>query len=122
MLKTRNRHLTYCECLRRTRKAKHPHSERAGTAKRLGAENRDVCSQFSLSQSFGFVEVETSAWKIKMKCLTLITLIVLLAALNCEKYSAIIEMEKLAHDEDFILAEFESFVNEMEMEIKYLAR
>lgn len=49
-------------------------------------------------------------------------LISILIGVDCEKYSALSEMEKLAYDEEMIIEEFTKFVETMEGEVEYLRR
>jgi len=42
--------------------------------------------------------------------------------INCEKFSAIIEMENLAYDEEKIIEEFSTFVQQIKFEMNFFER
>jgi hypothetical protein len=46
-------------------------------------------------------------------------LVNIILRINCEKYSAISEMEKLAYDEEKIIEEFSTFVEKMKFEMNF---
>ena len=49
----------------------------------------------------------------------LLILVNIMFRINCEKFSAISEMEKLAFDEEKIIEEFSTFVQKMKFEMDF---